>query len=135
MLLVRFAGHRGDPRRRGMGLLPLRLGAHAGDRMSRGYLPRCPVDRKVSYRTHTKALLALVEIVFDLEKQQPNRTKVPCRTYPCPHCGWWHLTSKPWEESHEARGLTTTANKVIESVHRVSRTPQSNRKYAHGTHR
>lgn len=64
---------------------------------------RCRHTGKVRYQTHTEALLALVEVVFDLEDRlRSTRTKCPCRTYgPCRFCNGWHLTSKPWEESLE----------------------------------
>lgn len=89
------------------------------------FLPRCRVTGKVSYRTHTKALLALVEVVFDLDEQKPDRSKVPCRTYQCEFCSYWHLTAQP---------LRDTANRVDSS--QVSEdTSFTDRNYAHGTHR
>lgn len=80
----------------------------------------CRTTKKARYTSHTRALLALVEIVFDLEGQQPQREKVPCRTYSCPHCGGWHLTSLPWEKSIDY--LRSTANRVDST--RVLPTPQ-----------
>lgn len=93
----------------------------------------CQLNGKRRYRTHTIALLALVEVTFDLAGLGEGREKKPVRTYQCPTCKAWHLTSKPWEESHEYQ-LTLLPQRV-EST-QVSRTPRlRNRKHAHGKNR
>lgn len=91
----------------------------------------CRFNGKVRYRTHTIALLALVDVVFDLEGISKPGAKKPCRTYRCPVCGAWHLTSEPWEQSEEY--LRSTANRVVST--QVSGTPRSQKEYHNGTTR
>lgn len=46
---------------------------------------------KVPYHTEGRARVALWRIEHGV-----NHTPIfPTRCYQCPHCGWWHLTSKP----------------------------------------
>lgn len=86
---------------------------------------RC-VSGKARFPTHTAALVALVEVVFDLEdRQRSTRTKCPQRTYCCPDCKGWHLTALEYRgDRHWVYGwwLTATANRVG-SEHKVSRIP------------
>lgn len=51
-----------------------------------GKRERCPVQHKVSYRTKEDAVTALASASRRFAVQRP---------YPCPHCGDWHLSSKP----------------------------------------
>lgn len=91
----------------------------------------CSWNGKRRYPTHTIALIALINVVFDVNGQRGARTKVPCRTYQCPLCRAWHLTSEPWEDSLEYR-LTLVPQRVDSTS--VSRIPQQKRKQNHGTH-
>lgn len=51
--------------------------------------PKIPCE-KVKYHTYALAQKRLIEIMG-----RSLRTKKPIRAYKCPHCGLWHLTSKP----------------------------------------
>lgn len=57
---------------------------------------KCLSTGKVRFRTHVLALIALVEVVFDVHEHHPERITKPCRTYFHQECGGFHLTSKPW---------------------------------------
>lgn len=51
-----------------------------------GKRKRCPVQGKVRYRTKLDAVTALASASKSFAVRRP---------YPCPHCGDWHLSSRP----------------------------------------
>jgi hypothetical protein len=50
---------------------------------------RCDRTAKVSYRDEHSANRAIVNIT-----NNSNRDEVPVRSYKCPFCAQWHLTSR-----------------------------------------
>ncbi|BAO20642.1 hypothetical protein [Pseudomonas phage PPpW-3] len=63
-------------------------GKHLGWKLPNGQV----VCRKEAFRTQEDADQALARIAAHLERNQNN--KVPTRTYQCPCCKNWHLTSQ-----------------------------------------
>lgn len=49
----------------------------------------CQQAKKVRYRDSLEAKMALARIT-----NTSNRDRVPQRSYKCPHCKGWHLTSQ-----------------------------------------
>jgi hypothetical protein len=48
--------------------------------------------RKIRFATERDAWLRLMEITFQEQARYPGPK--PCRAYPCPACGDWHLTRR-----------------------------------------
>ena len=59
-------------------------------RKGKGVDWNCPKMRKRCFRTHEKAMQRSVEIMAELP---PGETK-RFWAYQCPHCNWFHLTTK-----------------------------------------
>jgi hypothetical protein len=51
---------------------------------------RCKVTNKIKWTTQVDAGIALGRA-----RSHILRVKQAVRTYECPHCGYWHLTSQP----------------------------------------
>lgn len=90
--------------------------------------PKCVRTGKVTYGSHTDALLALVEVVFDLGGHKPDRTFCPKRTYQCEFCRLWHLTSKEYDPNHLSK-----YRKGVSSEQQVSQIPNTDRRQSNGT--
>lgn len=53
----------------------------------------CEASGKQQYESETSAQKALRHIRLMNRKHRKRSNKIPCRTYRCPHCHGWHLTS------------------------------------------
>ena len=62
-------------------------------------------DTGCGKRAYTSKNVADREIrrIRKLAKSHQRKHNQPCRSYKCPDCGWWHLTSRDDDMRHHGR--------------------------------